>query len=65
MSTILTALRQTGRPIADDRFFGSGTIVPRARVFRALASLVPVTHALPVVTSVSPNRVRAGSNGAL
>ena len=41
VSTILTALRQTGRPIADDRFFGSGTIVPRARVFRALASLVP------------------------
>ena len=64
VSTILAALRQTGRPIADDRFFGSGTIVPRVRVFRALASLVSVTHALPFATSVSPNRVRGGSSGA-
>ena len=63
VSTILTALQQTGRPITDDRLFGSGTIVPRARVFTALASLVPVTHPLPVVTSVSPNRVRG--NGAI
>ena len=65
VSTILAALQQTGRPIADDRFFGSGTILPRARVFTALASLVPVTHAPPYATSVSPNRVRAGSGASV
>jgi subtilisin family serine protease len=63
VNSILTALRQTGLPIADDRFFGAGTIVPRVRVFTALASLASVTHPLPVATSVSPGVVRAGSPG--
>ena len=61
VSAILNALQQTGRPIVDNRFFGSGITIPRVRVFRALASFVPVTNPLPVAISVSPNHVRAGS----
>ena len=61
VSTILDALQQTGLPITDNRlFFGMGVTVPRVSVFEALASLVTVTHAAPVVTAVSPARVRGG-----
>ena len=62
VTTILQALRQTGLPVADTRFFGTATI-PRERVFRALATLVPVTNPSPVITSLAPSRVRAGSGG--
>ena len=59
VSTLLAALQQTGLPVTDDRFFGTVT-VPRARVFQALASIVPVTNPTPSATTVSPAHVRAG-----
>ena len=61
---VLNALQQTGLPIADTRFLGSVT-VPRVRIFRALATFVPVTHPFPAVTSVSPSHVPAGKAAAL
>ena len=33
----------------------NGVTVPRVRIFRALATFVPVTHPAPVLTSVSPS----------
>jgi subtilisin len=60
VSTILSALRQTGLPIDDDRFLGTAT-VPRVRMFRALGSLIPLTSPSPVLTAVSPARLRAQS----
>ena len=59
VGTILNALRQTGMPIADTRFFGTAT-VPRVSVFEALSELAPIEHPQPVVTSMSPSRARAG-----
>jgi subtilisin len=64
VTAVLNALRQTGLPIADTRLFGSAT-APRVRIFRALATFVPVTHPAPVVTAVSPARVRAGMPATL
>ncbi len=62
VASILTALRATGRPITDNRLFGGGETVPRISVFEALASLVPVTNPTPVLTSVTPARLRAGAS---
>jgi subtilisin len=64
VTAVLNALRQTGLPIADTRLFGSAT-APRVRIFRALATFVPVTHPAPVATTVSPARVRAGMPATL
>ena len=64
VTDILNALRQTGLPITDTRFLGSVT-VPRVRIFRALATFVPVTHPSPAVTSVSPSHVPAGKAATL
>ena len=62
VTTILNALRSTGLPITDNRFWAPGTTTaPRVRVFQALASLVPVTSPEPSIVSVSPLRVRAGA----
>jgi subtilisin len=62
VTAVLTALRATGVPITDTRpFFGGGATAPRVRVFEALASLLPVTHPAPVLTSFSPARLRAGA----
>ena len=62
---ILNAFRATGRPITDDRIiFGGGSVVPRISVFEALASLVPVTHPVPALTSTVPARLRAGTGAA-
>jgi subtilisin family serine protease len=62
VTSILAALRTTGKPITDDRiFFGGGSIVPRVSIFQALASLGPVTSPAPVLTSVTPAHVRAGT----
>jgi subtilisin family serine protease len=59
---ILDVLRQTGLPITDNvRPVGVGTTVPRVSIFEALGTLVPVTHAVPVLTSTSPARLRAGT----
>ncbi|HTM25229.1 MAG TPA: S8 family serine peptidase [Vicinamibacterales bacterium] len=59
VSTILSALQDTGLPIADTRLFGTET-KPRVRIFRALATFVAVTNPSPAAASVSPPRVRAG-----
>ena len=60
VSTLLNVLRTTGRPITDTRIFGAGYTVPRVSVFEALTSLVPVTNPAPILTSVTPARLRAG-----
>jgi subtilisin len=62
VSLILNALRETGTPIADTRAQGFGTIVPRINIFSAMGTLVPVNHPAPSLTSVTPNRIRAGGN---
>ena len=64
VSTILDTLQDTGLPITDWRFFGF-TTVPRARLYRALASLVPVTNPAPSVTSIAPASTRAGAGQML
>ncbi len=56
---MLAALRQTGLPVTDDRLFGTVT-APRARVFQALASIVPVSNPAPSATAVTPAHVSAG-----
>jgi subtilisin family serine protease len=63
VSAVLNALRQTGQPITDTRFFGTIT-VPRVRMLRALGTFVPITSPLPAITAVSPARLRAGSGTA-
>jgi subtilisin family serine protease len=66
VSTILNALRTTGLPITDDRFWAPGTTtVPRVRAFQALATLAPVTSPQPSIASVNPARVRAGAPATL
>jgi subtilisin len=63
VTTLLNTLRSTGLPITDDRiFFGGGAVVPRVSVFAALQSLVPVTSPAPVLTSVTPSRLRAAAS---
>ncbi|HYT66794.1 MAG TPA: S8 family serine peptidase [Vicinamibacterales bacterium] len=63
VASILSALRTTGLPITDTRvFFGGGQTVPRINVFQALASFVSITHPAPVLTSVTPTRLRAGGS---
>ena len=64
VSTVLAALQDTGLPISDWRFFGFST-VPRARLYRALASLVPLTNPAPSVTSIAPASTRAGGSQML
>jgi hypothetical protein len=61
VSTVLNAMRSTGRPITDDRpFFGGGATVPRVSLLEALGSLVPVPNPTPSLTSFAPARLRAG-----
>src|SRR5438093_7603336 len=60
VDTILSALRQTGLPIADTRPGGSVT-VPRVRVFEALATLAPISNPLPVADALTPPRIAAGA----
>ena len=51
--------------ITDDRlFFGGGSVVPRLSILQALARIAPVTSPVPVLTSLSPSRVRAGMGSA-
>src|SRR4051794_204393 len=65
VATVLNSFRSTGLPITDSRvLFGGGSVVPRIRIFPALATLVPVTNPQPTLTSVSPSRLRAGFGGA-
>ena len=66
VTAILNALRSTGLPVTDNRFWASGTVtVPRIRVFQALAALTPVNSPAPTITSVTPLRVRAGAPATL
>jgi hypothetical protein len=60
VTTVLNALRQTGKPIVDTRS-GSPITVPRARIFQALSSLTPIANPAPVVTSLFPLSARAGA----
>ena len=62
VTAILDALRRTGKPITDTRIFGGGVTAPRVSLFEALASIATVFNPLPVLTSVSPARVRAGTS---
>ena len=62
VSLILDTLRRTGLPITDSRPTGAGTTVPRVSVFDALQSLKPVSNPVPTLTSLSPNRLRAGGS---
>jgi subtilisin family serine protease len=63
---ILGALRTTGLPVTDTRFWGPGTTtVPRVRLFDALSSLTPLPNPAPQLTSVSPLTVRAGLTATL
>ncbi len=64
VATILTRLRSTGLPIHDQRFLGS-SVVPRVRLLRALASLVPVTNPSPSITATDPTHARAGFGALL
>ena len=59
VASLLDAFRRTGLPIADTRPSG-GTIVPRLRLFEALASLARVPNPVPITTSLTPNSGRAG-----
>jgi subtilisin family serine protease len=59
VATLLDAFRRTGLPIADTRPSG-GTVVPRLRLFEALASLARVSNPVPRLTSLSPRGARAG-----
>lgn len=61
VSQVLSALRTTGRPITDTRWWSAGTTAPRINVLEALATLVPVTNPVPVLTSFAPARLRAGT----
>jgi subtilisin family serine protease len=58
VSDILARLRSTGLPITDDRFFG-GTVIPRIRLLRALATFVPVTNPAPGISATEPTHGRA------
>jgi subtilisin family serine protease len=61
VSTILSALRATGLPITDDRyFFFDPVTVPRVRALHALSTLVTIANPVPVITSLSPAVMRAG-----
>jgi subtilisin family serine protease len=63
---ILNALRATGLPVTDTRFWAPGTTtVPRVRVFQALSTLAPLPNPAPQLTSVSPTTVRAGAPATL
>jgi subtilisin len=58
VDVVLSALKTTGVPVPDSRFFGV-TTVPRVRVFDALATVTPIDNPAPVLTSVAPSAVRA------
>jgi subtilisin family serine protease len=61
VDTILQSLQQNGLPIVDTRLWGGGATVPRVRILRALADLVPIVNPSPAVTALSPEHIRAGS----
>jgi subtilisin family serine protease len=66
VGTVLNALRTTGLPITDNRFWAPGTsTAPRIRVFQALGALTPVTSPEPAIASVAPLRVRAGATATV
>ena len=63
VTSVLEALRSTGKPITDTRiFFGGGQTAPRVNILQALATFVTITHPTPTVTSVAPARLRAGGS---
>ena len=60
VSNMLDSLRTTGLLIRDDRFLG-GTIVPRIRLLRALATFVPITNPAPTISATDPTHGRANA----
>jgi hypothetical protein len=62
VSAVLSALRSTGRPITDTRWWSVGTTAPRISVLEALATLVPIPNPVPVLSSFAPARLRAGTS---
>ena len=64
VSAVLAALRSTGRPITDTRWWSVGTTAPRISVFEALATLVPINNPVPTLSSFAPARLRAGISPA-
>ena len=58
VSQILTALRNTGKPIHDNRPGGSVT-APRISIYEALATLASITNPAPAITSLSPDHAHA------
>jgi hypothetical protein len=64
VSAVLSALRSTGKPITDARWWSVGTTAPRIKVLEALATVVPIPNPVPVLTSFAPARLRAGTSPA-
>ena len=60
VTDILTALRNTGKPIHDNRPGGTVT-VPRISIYEALATLTPITNPAPAITSLTPDHAHATS----
>lgn len=58
VTTLLTALRETGRPISDTRPGGSVT-APRVNLYEALTNLISLSNPSPEITALFPTRVRA------
>ena len=65
VDTILSALRSTGTLITDARWWSVGSTAPRINVLQALASLVPISNPVPVLSSFSPARLRTGTTPAI
>ena len=59
-SAVLSALRTTGTPITDTRWWSVGADAPRINILEALGVLVPITNPVPVLASFSPARLRVG-----
>ncbi len=57
---LLTALRDHGLPITDSRA-DPPIVTPRIQVFQTLSSLVTVDNPVPILTTLSPSRVIAGT----
>ncbi len=64
VDAVLAALRETGKPVTDNRSFET-TTVPRIRTFQALATLAPIVNPAPQIATLSPSRARAGSAPSL
>jgi subtilisin family serine protease len=62
VSAILSAMRSTGVPITDTRYwvFGPGSTIPRLALFDAVATFVSLVSPAPQLTALTPASTRAG-----